>query len=264
MATVLMPIPASDFDPTETGVPWKGLTGLGHDIVFATPGGARAEADPMMVTGRGLGLLAGMLRADGAGRTAYDSMCKSPAFLNPISWEDIETSRFDGLILPGGHAKGMRQYLESGRLQSVVRSFFEASKPVGAICHGVVLVARSKRADGRSVLYERKTTALTRMMELSAWQLTRTFLGDYYRTYPETVEDEVRSVLARPSDFVRGPLSLTRDSEANPDAGFVVRDGNYLSARWPGDAHRFAQMMDELLRGYAKQRPADSGSGERI
>ncbi|MEQ1755052.1 MAG: type 1 glutamine amidotransferase domain-containing protein [Micropepsaceae bacterium] len=264
MAVVLMPIPASDFDPTETGVPWKVLTGLGHDIVFATPKGGRAAADPMMVTGRGLGLLSGMLSADRAGREAYDAMRNSPGFATPMSWEEIQPGRYDGLILPGGHAKGIRQYLESGQLQSVVRTFFEASKPVGAICHGVVLAARAKRADARSVLYGHKTTALTRVMELSAWQLTRIFLGDYYRTYPVTVEEEVRSVLARPTDFVAGPISLSRDSDANPNAGFVVRDGYYVSARWPGDAHRFAHTMDDLLRERSNQSPADSLSAKKV
>jgi hypothetical protein len=36
---------------------------------------------------------------------------------------------------------------------------------------------------------------------------------------------------------------LRRDSDTDPSAGFVVRDGNYISARWPGDAHRFADAL---------------------
>jgi protease I len=64
MATILMPLPKRDFDPTETGVPWRMLTGLGHSIVFATPDGEPAAADPRMVTGEGLGLLAPVLKAN--------------------------------------------------------------------------------------------------------------------------------------------------------------------------------------------------------
>ena len=60
-------------------------------------------------------------------------------------------------------------------------------------------------------MYGKKTTALTKQMELIAWRLTWLYLGDYYRTYQTTVEDEVRSVLARPEDFIRGPLPLRRD-----------------------------------------------------
>jgi protease I len=76
---------------------------------------------------------------------------------------------------------------------------------------------------------------------------TRFYLGDYYRTYQTTVEDEVRSVLARPEAFIRGPLPVRRDSAARLGAGFTVRDGNYLSARWPGDAHRFASEFATMI-----------------
>ncbi len=45
-----------------------------------------------------------------------------------------------------------------------------------------------------------------------------------------------------------GPLPLKRDSLEHPEHGFCVRDGNYLSARWPGDAHRFALELVAMLR----------------
>ena len=106
------------------------------------------------------------------------------------------------------NAPGMRVYLGSGVLQSVVADFFGQKKPVGAICHGVLLAARSSFHPGKSVLYGKKTTALTKQMELIAWRLTRLYLGDYYRTYPTTVEDEVRLALARPEDFITGPLPV--------------------------------------------------------
>ena len=39
MVTVLMPLPAADFDPTEVAVTWQVLSAAGHDVVFATPSG---------------------------------------------------------------------------------------------------------------------------------------------------------------------------------------------------------------------------------
>lgn len=249
MAKILMPLPARDFDPTETGVPWRVLTERGHAIVFATPEGEPGAADPLMVTGKGLGLLAPFLRANAGGQAAYAAMTASAAFRTPLPYAAIRVEDFDAILLPGGHAKGMRPYLESPLLQGHVAAFFAAGKPVGAICHGVVLAARSKAASGASVLHGRKTTALTRQMEMTAWRLTALTLGDYYRTYPETVEDEVRAALARADDFVQGPTSLTRDSMERVERGFTVRDRNYLSARWPGDAHRFAVEFDGMVRG---------------
>jgi hypothetical protein len=52
-------------------------------------------------------------------------------------------------------------------------------------------------------------------------------------------------VLAVPEHFIRGPISVIRDSPSNLTAGFTVRDGNYLS--WPGDAHRFANEFCAML-----------------
>ena len=246
MATILMPLPSRDFDPSETGIPWRVLSGLGHRIVFATPDGQAGVADRRMVTGEGLGLLAPLLEADRNGRGAHDAMVASSEFRAPIRYETIAELSFDALILPGGHAKGMKPYLESALLQRTVAEFFARHKPVGAICHGVVLVARSKAVSGSSVLHGRKTTALLRSQELLAWNLTRFYLGDYYRTYPTTVEDEVRAALAQPGDFRRGPPSLVRDKPDRPN-GFTVVDGNYVSARWPGDAYGFSRALAALL-----------------
>jgi len=246
MASILVPIPDTDFDPTETAVPWKILRAAGHALVFATPDGRRGQADPRMLTGAGLGVLAPLLRADANARAAYGELEGSREFSHPIAWAAIDSTAFQALLLPGGHAPGMRPYLESARLQATVIEFVEQQKPIGAICHGVLVAARARRA-GRSVLFGKRSTGLTKLMELSAWAMTCAWLGDYYRTYRQTVEDEVRAALARPGDFARGPLSLTRDSPQHLTAGFTVRDGAYLSARWPGDAHRFGTELSALL-----------------
>jgi protease I len=248
MATVLIPLAACDFDPTETAVPWRSLRAHGHRVAFATPEGRPGTADPKMLTGEGLGVLSPLLRADAAGRAAYEELTGSAEFARPISYDEIVAANFDALLLPGGHAAGMRPYLESAPLHAIVMEFFGRNAPVAAICHGVLLVARSRHREGKSVLYGRKTTALTKIMELTAWSLTRLYLGDYYRTYPVTVEDEVRAALAQGSDFIAGPLPIRRDSPERPGIGFTVRDGNYLSARWPGDAHRFGDEFATMLQ----------------
>jgi len=255
LATVLVPLPRIDFDPTEAGVPWRVLTGAGHAFVFATPDGAPAQADPRMLQGTGLGVLAPMLRAQSNAVADHDRMTRSEAYRAPIAWTDIAdglaAGRFDALLLPGGHAPGMREYLESPLLQAAVADFFERDRPVAAICHGTVLAARSRvtreGAAGRSVLYGRRSTGLTRQLEMLAWRLTRHRLGNYYRTYPQAVQDEVAAALRSPRDFLVGPPALLRDSDRLQRVGFTVRDGNYLSARWPGDAHRFAHELAGML-----------------
>jgi protease I len=244
-----MPLPTHDFDPTESGVPWQSLTEAGHQVVFATPAAQLPRADPRMVTGQGLGPLKPFLAADRNGRLAYLAMQASPAFRAPLPYAALRAEDYDALLLPGGHAPGMREYLESHVLQGLVTAMFAHEKPVGAVCHGVLLVARSLGADGNSVLHGRRTTALLKSQELLAWNLTRLWLGDYYRTYPQSVQDEVTEALADPAHFVAGPAPLRRDAPGRLGSGWAHRDGNYLSARWPGDVHHFAHEFRDMLAG---------------
>jgi protease I len=249
---VLVLLPDSGFDPTEASIPWKILKESGCEVVFATPAGKQAAADPVMTGGQGLGLWKPFLRADPRGRAAYGELEQAPEFRKPLAWAKLGApDRYDALMLPGGHrAEGMREYLESGTLQNFVAEFYKLGRPLAAICHGVVLAARSRRPDGKSILFGKKVTALPAWMELSAWWMTRLWLGSYYRTYLDrTVESEVRSVLTRPGeDFQVGPRNQTRDRPDRPELGFIVRDGNLLTGRWPGDAHRFGLELSAMVR----------------
>jgi putative intracellular protease/amidase len=248
---ILMLLPESDYDPTESSVPWAALRAAGFEVRFATPRGAPAHADPRLVD-LGFSLLSPFLMTRKDDLARYREMRSDPAFNAPLAYADVDPKEVQGLLIPGGHAAGMRTMLESADAQRIVREAFAAGKPVAAVCHGVLLLARTKdAATGRSVLHGRRTTALPAWMELSAWAMTLLWLGRYYRTYPQTVESEVKAALASPDDFHRGPWSNLRDSAANPRRGFVVRDGAYVSARWPGDCHRFAAEVVNVMRDHA-------------
>ena len=165
----------------------------------------------------------------------------------------------------------MRDYLESRTLQRCVVDFFGGQKPVAAICHGVLLAARSiSPKTGHSVLHGYKTTALTWALENSAWKVarvTRFWDPNYYRTYLEqagdpdgymSVQQEVTRALADPANFLDVPSTdpevrrktsgLQRDTIDDARSAFVVRDRNYVSARWPGDVHTFAKTFCSLLK----------------
>ena len=246
---VLIATSTTDFDPTEVAVPWKILHEAGVDVCFATDTGLAGYADKRMLDGNRFGLLKPLLIADLSARDAYDELRQDAAFKQPISYDEIQVGDYDGLLLPGGHSKGVIPYLESRDLRGAIVEFFKRDKPVGAICHGVVAACRAiDPATEKSVLYGRKTTALLKRQERLAYHLTKWTLGRYYLTYPESVEDEVTSSLESPNDFIQGPLPLRRDSVHNLSRGFTVRDGNYLSARWPGDVYSFATRFLEMLR----------------
>jgi putative intracellular protease/amidase len=244
---VLIPLPDHDCDVTEVSVPWRVLADAGHEIVFATErGGVAPEADQRLLDG----VIFGRLGAYGEPKAFYGQMVQSPAFRQPLAWADLRPGDYDGLLLAGGHAPRMRQYLSSTVLQDKVAEFWALDRPVGAICHGVLVLARTRDpATGRSVLAACRTTCLPKYMERGAYYLTAWKLGRYYRTYPAYVQDEVTAALNDPSQFVRGPRSRRRGTATDDSPAFVVEDGRYLSARWPGDAYLFAERFRGLLEG---------------
>jgi putative intracellular protease/amidase len=229
-------------------VPWRLLTRVGHVVRFATEhGGIAPAADRRLLDG----VIFGQLGAASEPKAFYAQLLADEEFRAPLAWADIEPDEIDGLILPGGHAPGMRQYLGSEVLRGKVAEHWALGRPVGAICHGVLVLARTRDpATGRSPLYGRRTTCLPKYMERSAFIATAWRLGRYYRTYPAYVEDEVRAALRDPSDFARGPRVLSKRGTATDDGpSFVVEDGNYVSARWPGDAYLFARRFADRLTG---------------
>lgn len=247
MSTILIPLPDRDFDVTEVAVPWRMLTDAGHTVVFCTErGDGTPQADPLLLTG----VLFGQLGAEPEACAFYRALEHEEAFRHPLSWERMDFTTYDALLLPGGHAPGMRQYLGSTSLQQRVARFAQSGRPLAAICHGVLLLARAQNeSTGKSVLYDRRTTCLAKYQERTAYWLTAWKLGRYYRTYPAYVEEEVKSQLRDPQkQFERGPLALTkRDSAADSSPAFVVVDANYVSARWPGDAYTFAKTFAAIV-----------------
>ncbi len=246
---ILIPLPSYGFDPTEAAIPWKILTDNGIKITFATPKGYPANGDEIMLTGKRLGIFKSLLKARKDAVEAYKLMYQSQEFKQPIRYNVIDPSDYSGIFLPGGHDKGVKEYLESSILQNIIPVFFQNEKKIGAVCHAPLLLARSKdQKTNRSVIYNYKTTALLKIQELSAYYLTKLWLKDYYLTYPGTnVEDEVKSALINPHNFIHGNRLFLRDSENNSKPGFVVKDRNYISARWPGDiytlSHGFLKMI---------------------
>jgi len=245
---ILLPLPDRDFDATETSVPWKLINAAGHQVVFATErGGKRPACDPRTLNGVVLGLFGPHENA----KQAYRELERAPEFDKPIAWDAIDVQAYDGLVLPGGHAPGMRQYLGSDTLQKKVAEFWQLGRPVAAICHGVLVLARARDPKtGKSVLAASRTTCLPKYMERAAYLSTAPILGRHYRTYPEYVEDEVKAALDDPErQFERGPrvLNMKRVAAGDPEDGFVVEDGRYVSGRWPSDAHRFAKRFIALV-----------------
>ncbi len=249
MKKILVPLPRYGADPTEVAIPWKFLSEQKYQLTFITPDGKQAKPDSAMLNGDNLGIWKSLLKARQDAVDACHQMEQSEGFKSPQKYDAINVDEYDALLLPGGHDKRVREYLESEILQQQVVEFFKQKKPVAAICHGVVLAARSiDKNTGKSVLNGYKTTSLLKSQEMAAYNMTRLWLKDYYLTYPGlTVEDEVTAALSSPEDFSTGPKPILRDDMRHLKRGFTVKDRHYLSARWPGDIYNFSLEFIKMI-----------------
>lgn len=244
-----MLVPNTDFDPTEAGVPWHVLTEAGHDVWFATEDGRKAECDQITLSGDGLTGRLKTLAARPANCKIYQEMQEDKRFTSPLAWQDVNPNEFDVLVLPGGHAPGMKPYLEADAVFDICRNFFARKALVATICHGVLALARTIGEDGNSVLYGYRVTGLNNFQEKIAIRMTWKSMGLHYQTYPETVQDEVSRALKSPRDFRAGSILPSFGTADAPHKGFIVEDGHLISARWPGDVYK----LSHALRGRLDQ-----------
>ncbi len=233
--TILMPLPDHDFDPTESSIPWEACTSRGWRVEFSTEHGGVPEADAHKLTGP----LPGLVTAGAKARSAYQQMTQDRSYQHPTPYPEIDPNRYNALLLPGGDAPRMRQYLESAELRSKVLQFCQQEKLVGAICHGILVLTRTiDPQTGRSVLYGHKVTALPRSLDRFGYRIDSLVLKHGYIMYPSCVTEEVRACLEHSNDFIAGPGLL---------GPFVVADGNLVTSRWYVDAELFARrFVDEL------------------
>src|SRR6476619_5514414 len=115
--TVVMLLPAADYDPTEPAVIWHRLTESGAEVRFATPDGEPAYADPRLVD-KGFSVVAPSLMKQQASQNSYKRMVDDTQFGKPCTYDDVDAEKVDSVFIPGGHAKGVRTLFESSAAQA--------------------------------------------------------------------------------------------------------------------------------------------------
>ncbi|KAI8961889.1 class I glutamine amidotransferase-like protein [Daldinia sp. FL1419] len=237
-------------DPTETAVPYTAFKKAGYEVYFSTENGKHPWCDKKMLEG----FTQKLLGAKKEVVNMYKLMATSQEMCHPIPWSTpgFSLDSFDLVLFPGGHEKGVKQIIESPIVHKLVLDYFPKTKKpskkvIAAVCHGVMVLAESKDANGRSVIRDCITTALPAKFEQAAYWGTRAILGDYYKTYghgSDDVEKSIKKVLANPAQF---------KASLNPGP-FTVEDEqyNYISARYPGDAELFAEEIIKLFESFHK------------
>lgn len=133
MAKVLM-ITGDYTEDYETMVPFQTLLACDHSVDAVCPGKAAGDTVKTAIH-------------DFEGDQTYSEKPGHNFALN-ADYEGLNVADYDALVIPGGRAPEYLRLDES--VLAAVRHFFEAGKPVAAICHGAQLLAAAGVLEGKT------------------------------------------------------------------------------------------------------------------
>src|SRR6218665_1238761 len=118
----------------ETMVPFQALLAVGHTVHAVCPGKAAGDHIATAIH-------------DFEGDQTYSEKRGHNFTLN-ATFAETKVESYDALVIPGGRAP---EYLRlDANVIAMVRHFFEAGKPVAAICHGAQLLSAAGVLKGRT------------------------------------------------------------------------------------------------------------------
>jgi protease I len=117
----------------EVMVPFQALQMVGHTVHAVCPGKISGETIRTAVH-------------DFEGDQTYSEKPGHNFTLN-ASFDDVNASDYDGLIIPGGRAP---EYIRlNEKVLQICRHFANANKPIASICHGLQVLAAADVLEGK-------------------------------------------------------------------------------------------------------------------
>jgi protease I len=126
------------------------LQGKRIAILVANEGVEQVELTSPLSALREAGAEVDLLAPEDDSIQAFNHLDKGDTFTPDKTVGDADPGTYDGLVLPGGVANPDQLRTETDAVQ-FVRAFFEAGKPVGAICHGPWTLINADVVDGRTL-----------------------------------------------------------------------------------------------------------------
>jgi protease I len=119
----------------EVMVPFQALEAVGHTVHAVCPDKKAGESVRTAIH-------------DFEGDQTYSEK-RGHNFVLNATFDDVEGSAYDGLVIPGGRAP---EYLRMNpRVLDLVRHFAERAKPIAAICHAAQLLAAANVIGGKRI-----------------------------------------------------------------------------------------------------------------
>ena len=199
----------------EFAAPYYVFTDAGAQVTVASPKGGQPPIDPKSDDPSNQTPAQDRFKADAKAQAALADTKR----LDSLSPDD-----FDAEFYPGGHGP-LWDLAEDPASIRLIESFFDAGKPVAAVCHAPG-VLRHVKHDGEPLVKGRRVTGFTNSEE-AAVKLTE--------VVPFLVEDELRRL--------GGRYEKAADWQS-----FAIVDGRLVTGQNPASSEATAEALLGLLR----------------
>jgi putative intracellular protease/amidase len=196
--------------------PYYAFHDAGHCVDIASIQGGAAPIDPNSRKPDGE-------NPESAERILQDETAMT-AIRETLALGDIDAGDYDGIYLPGGHGT-MWDMPENETLAKLIAAFYEAGKPVAAVCHGPAGLVGAKTRAGDPIVAGKRVNCFRdeeeRNVELDG-------------VVPFLLESRLADLGAE----IEG---------GEPFTSYAVRDGNLVTGQNPMSLARLSELMLEAL-----------------
>jgi putative intracellular protease/amidase len=195
----------------EFAAPYFAFKDAGAQLTLASPKGGQPPLDPKSNEPDAQTAATERFRKDPAAQSAL----ASTALLSSVRAED-----YDAIFYPGGHGP-LWDLAEDKISIALIEAFYQAGKPVAAVCHAPGVLRHVKDADGQPLVKGKRVTGFTNSEE-EAVQLTK--------VVPFLVEDMLKEkggVYSKGADW----------------ASYVLTDGLLITGQNPASSEAAAEAL---------------------
>ena len=210
---------------TEIAHPWHELTTAGFTVELASPKGGAVPIDPYSDPQTPVGMTKGDLLAWGF----LSNPATKAALATSQTIAAVKPQDYAAILIAGGNG-AIFDLADQPDLQRTVAAFWDAGKPVAALCHGTAGLLNVRLADGSLLLKGRKVTGFSNAEETIAQKA----VGAEY--LPFFIETETPK---RGGTFVCGA----------PFQSFTVTDGRLITGQQNFSGTELAHRLVAVING---------------
>ncbi|MCH2157230.1 MAG: type 1 glutamine amidotransferase domain-containing protein [Oleiphilaceae bacterium] len=200
----------------EFTTPYYTFKDAGADIVIASPKGGAAPIDPSSTNPEA--------QTETTERYYQDEGIQE-LIANTQVLTDMDAENFDAIFYPGGHGP-LWDLANDEKSISLIETFWNQEKPIGAVCHGPAVFKSTKDESGQYIVSGRKVTGFSDSEEAAV---------ELSEVVPFSVEEMLKA---------NGGIYSARENWQE----HIEVDGLLVTGQNPGSSHATADALLNLLK----------------